>query len=87
MSDRIGLSNADDLRQRSWFSRRMERQAGLSRLEQLLALMREALEAQGMEPASIEALLEQLSENAAGFAGAVGALYRLAIIRTSAGAG
>ena len=66
MSDRIGLNNADDLRQRSWFSRRMERQAGLSRLEQLLELLRESLEAQGMEPDSIAALIEQLLENAAG---------------------
>lgn len=65
MSERIGLSNADDLRQRAWFARRIERQSGLSRLEQLLLLLRESLEAQGMSADVIQALLEQLAENAA----------------------
>ncbi len=66
MSERIGLHRAEDFRQRSWFARRLERQAGLSRLAPLLQQLRQALEDQGMDPLTIERIMDQLDENAAG---------------------
>lgn len=66
MSGRIGLSRADEFSHRPWFTRRMERQAGLSRLAQLLQRIHAALEDQGMDRQTIARIVEQLEENAAG---------------------
>ncbi len=66
LSERAGLASADDPRQGSWFARRMKRQAGLTRLEDLLAMLWDALEAQGMPLDTVDELLTQLAENATG---------------------
>ena len=64
LGERAGLASADDPRQRRWFEQRLRRQAGLARLDELLARLREALEAQGMAEGAIAELLAQLAENA-----------------------
>ena len=64
LAQRAGLFSADDPQGRAWFTRRMERFAGLARLDQLLAMLQEALEAQGLPADRIEELLAQLQENA-----------------------
>ena len=66
LSERAGLASADDPRQGSWFARRMKRQAGLTSLENLLAMLWDALEAQGMPLDTVDELLAQLAENATG---------------------
>ncbi len=64
LSGRVGLASADNRRARAWFQRRLERKVGFSRLSGWLESLREALEAQGMSPASAEELLVRLRENA-----------------------
>jgi uncharacterized protein with von Willebrand factor type A (vWA) domain len=63
---RAGLNQADDMTQRRWFERRMERQLGLEQMQRLIEQLLEQLAAMGMSEEALAELREQLQANAAG---------------------
>lgn len=61
-----GLQNATEMYQRPWFERRMQRQMGLSQLQQLIEALLQQLEQMGMSEETLQALQEMLQQNAEG---------------------
>ncbi len=66
LGDASGLPQGDEMYMRSWFERRMNRQAGISQLERLLDDMLEELAALGMTEEALAELEEMLRENLQG---------------------
>ena len=66
MGDAAGLPQGDEMYMRSWFERRMNRQAGLAQLERLLDDMLEELAALGLSEEALAELERMLRENLGG---------------------
>jgi len=66
MGQRAGLPNGDQMYQRGWFERRMMRQSGMGRLEELLEELLAALAEMGMSEEALQQLAEMLRENMQG---------------------
>ena len=66
LGDASGLPQGDEMYMRSWFERRMNRQAGLAQLERMLDDLLEELAAMGMSDESLAELEEMLRENLQG---------------------
>ena len=66
LGDASGLPQGDEMYMRSWFERRMNRQAGLAQLERLLEDLLEELAAMGMSEEALAELEEMLRENMQG---------------------
>ncbi len=66
LGERSGLPQGDEMYMRSWFERRMNRQAGLSQLERLLDDLLEELANMGMSEEAMAQLEEMLRENMGG---------------------
>lgn len=66
MGEDAGLNQADQMYQRPWFERRMNQQAQLERLRQLLEQLLEQLQAMGMSQEKIDELREMMNENLQG---------------------
>jgi len=66
MGEQSGLPNGDEMYQRHWFERRMNRQAQMNSLENLIAQLLEELAAMGMSQEALEELAQMLRENVEG---------------------
>jgi uncharacterized protein with von Willebrand factor type A (vWA) domain len=66
MGEDAGLNQADQMYQRPWFERRMNQQAQMERLRQLLEQLLEQLQAMGMSQEKIDELREMMQENMQG---------------------
>ena len=66
LGDASGLPQGDEMYMRSWFERRMNRQAGITQLERMLDDLLEALAALGMSEEALAELEEMLRENMQG---------------------
>jgi uncharacterized protein with von Willebrand factor type A (vWA) domain len=66
MGQQAGLPNGDQMYQRNWFERRMNRQAGMQQLQELIDKLIEALQQMGMSDQAAEEIRQQLQENAQG---------------------
>lgn len=64
--DRAGLPNADEMGQRPWIERRMQRQMGLNELQKMIDQLLQALEEMGMGQEALEELREMMQQNAQG---------------------
>ncbi len=67
LGESSGLAQGDEMYMRSWFERRMNRQAGLTQLELMLDDLLEELAAMGMSTEALAELEEMLRENLQGF--------------------
>jgi uncharacterized protein with von Willebrand factor type A (vWA) domain len=68
LRNQSGLNNASDMYQRQWFERRMQRQAGLPQLQQLLEQLLQQLEQMGMSQQALGELREMMEQNMQGLA-------------------
>lgn len=68
MGRQSGLNNASEMYQRPWFERRMNRQAGLQQLQQMIDQLLEQLEQMGMSQEALEQLAQMMQQNAQGLA-------------------
>lgn len=66
MAQRSGLNQGSEMYQRPWFERRMNREAGLQQVQQLIEQLLEQLEQMGMSQAALQDLRQMLQENASG---------------------
>ncbi|GAB4511170.1 MAG: VWA domain-containing protein [Anaerolineae bacterium] len=66
MGNQSGLSQANEMYQRPWFERRMNRQAGMQNMDQMIEELLEQLEQMGMSQETLDELREMLRENAQG---------------------
>ena len=66
LGDRSGLPQGDEMYMRSWFERRMNRQAGLTQLERMLDDLLEELALMGMSDEALAELEQMLRENMGG---------------------
>ncbi|MCY3917822.1 MAG: VWA domain-containing protein [Chloroflexi bacterium] len=66
LGDASGLPQGDEMYMRSWFERRMNRQAGITQLERMLDDLLEELAALGMSEEALAELEEMLRENMQG---------------------
>ena len=66
LGESSGLAQGDEMYMRSWFERRMNRQAGLTQLERMLDELLEELAAMGMSKEALAELEEMLRENLQG---------------------
>ena len=66
LGDASGLPQGDEMYMRSWFERRMNRQAGLAQLERLLDDLLQALAEMGMSEEALAELKDLLRENMRG---------------------
>ena len=66
MGQASGLPRADEIYQRAWFERRMNRQAGLPQLERLLEQLLDMLQEMGMGQEQLGEMQEMLTENLQG---------------------
>lgn len=66
MGRQSGLNAANEMYQRQWFERRMNRQAGMQQLMQMIEELMQQLEQMGMSQQSLEELREMLEQNAQG---------------------
>lgn len=64
--ERSGLPQANEMYQRQWFDRRMQRQMNMQQLQQLIEALLEQLEQMGMDGEALEELREMLQQNAQG---------------------
>lgn len=63
MARMTGMRNGEAMYQRPWFERRLERQSGLSQLEQRLEDLMDLLASMGMDSETLQQLEEQLKQN------------------------
>lgn len=68
MARRSGLNQGSEMYQRPWLERRMNREAGLQQLQQLIEQLLEQLEQMGMNQEALQDLRQMLQENAQGLA-------------------
>ncbi len=66
MGDMSGLPNGDEMYQRAWFERRMQRQAQLNSMERMIAQLLEELSEMGMSDDALAELEQMLRENLEG---------------------
>jgi uncharacterized protein len=66
MGNQSGLSQANEMYQRPWFERRMNRQAGMQQLQQMIEELLETLEQMGMSQETLDQLQDMMQENAEG---------------------
>jgi hypothetical protein len=66
MGQQAGLQQGNEMYQRSWFERRMNRQAGLAQIQQAIDELIEELRQMGMSEEMLQELREQLEQNAEG---------------------
>ncbi|MBA3872609.1 MAG: VWA domain-containing protein [Anaerolineae bacterium] len=66
MGDQAGMNQGSEMYQRQWFERRMNRQAGMQQLQEMIEQLLQELEAMGMSDEALEDLRQQLQENAQG---------------------
>lgn len=66
MGDQAGMQQGSEMYQRQWFERRMNRQAGMNQLQEMIEQLLQELEAMGMSDEALEDLRQQLQENAQG---------------------
>jgi uncharacterized protein with von Willebrand factor type A (vWA) domain len=66
MADQAGLNQGSEMYQRQWFERRMNHQAGMQQLQDLIEQLLEELREMGMSEAALDELRQQLQENAQG---------------------
>jgi hypothetical protein len=66
LGQQSGLPNGDEMYQRSWFERRMTRNAQFNALERMLAELLEELAEMGMSQEALDALEQMLRENMQG---------------------
>jgi uncharacterized protein len=66
MAQQSGMNQATDMYQRQWFERRMQRQAGMQQLQQMIEQLLQKLQEMGMSPAQAQELREMMQENAQG---------------------
>jgi len=66
LGDASGLPAGDEMYMRSWFERRMNRQAGIAQLDRMLDDLLEELAAMGMSEEALAELERMLRENMAG---------------------
>ena len=66
MGEQAGLPNGDEMYQRAWFERRMERQAQMNSLDRMIAELMEELAEMGMSQEALDQLEEMLRENLEG---------------------
>lgn len=66
MGGQSGLSQANEMYQRPWFERRMNRQAGMQQLQQMIEDLLEQLEELGMGQEKLDELRDMMQQNAEG---------------------
>ncbi|MBC6957514.1 MAG: VWA domain-containing protein [Chloroflexi bacterium] len=66
MGEKAGLNDAQDMRQRSWFERRMRNQAQLNQLQEMIDQLIDTLKAMGMSEERAEFLRDLMQENLQG---------------------
>lgn len=66
MGQQAGLQSGDNMGQRGWFERRMNNQAGLRQLQQMIDELIEQLQAMGMSAEKAEELRQMMQENMQG---------------------
>lgn len=66
MGQQSGLQSGDNMYQRSWFERRMNSQAGMRQLQQMIDELIEKLQEMGMSAEKAEELREMMQENMGG---------------------
>ncbi|MEP6988217.1 MAG: hypothetical protein ABI970_21615, partial [Chloroflexota bacterium] len=66
MGDQAGMNQGSEMYQRQWFERRMNRQAGMQQIQEMIEQLLQELEAMGMSDEALEYLRQQLQENAQG---------------------
>lgn len=68
MAQNTGMQDADSQYQQQWFNRRMQREAALDQLRDLMEQLLEQLRAMGMSEEAIDEIREMMEENAASLA-------------------
>lgn len=66
MGQQAGVPQAGDMSQRQWFERRMNRQAGMQQLQELIEQLMQQLEEMGMSAEAREQVREMIEQNAEG---------------------
>lgn len=66
MGQQSGLSQANEMYQRPWMERRMNQQAGLSQLEQMIDELLDMLEQMGMSQEKLDEIEDMMRQNAQG---------------------
>ncbi|MBC6937491.1 MAG: VWA domain-containing protein [Chloroflexi bacterium] len=66
MGQQAGLDQGSEMYQRHWFERRMNRQAGMQQLQELIEQLLEELRQMGMSDQALQELREMLQQNAEG---------------------
>src|SRR4051794_10209221 len=66
MGEQAGMNQGSEMYQRQWFERRMNRQAGMQQIQDMIEQLLQELEAMGMSDEALEDLRQQLQENAQG---------------------
>jgi hypothetical protein len=66
MGQQSGLNQANEMYQRPWFERRMNRQAGLQQLQEMIKQLLDMLEQMGMSQETLDQMRDMLQQNAEG---------------------
>lgn len=66
MSQQSGLNQGSEMYQRQWFERRMNRQAGMQQLQEMIEQLLQELREMGMSEQALGELREQIRQNAQG---------------------
>lgn len=66
MGSQSGMNSANEMGQRPWFERRMNRQAGMQQIQELIEQLLEQLEEMGMSQETLDQMREMLEQNAEG---------------------
>lgn len=66
MGQTSGLPNGNEMYQRAWFERRMQRQAGMQQMQEMIETLLEMLAEMGMSQEALDQLGEMLRQNAQG---------------------
>jgi uncharacterized protein with von Willebrand factor type A (vWA) domain len=68
MGEQAGLNQGNEMYQRNWFERRMNRQTGMQQLQELINQLLQELREMGMSEQAVQEIKQQLQENAQGLA-------------------
>lgn len=63
LGQRSGMESGSDMSQRSWFERRMSRQAGLQYMQAMIEALMDALDQMGMSDETMDELRDMLQQN------------------------
>lgn len=66
MGSQSGMNSANEMSQRPWFERRMNRQAGMQQIQEMIEQLLELLEEMGMSQETLDQMREMLEQNAEG---------------------